>query len=174
MSGATPNATAIPTASKPMRPELRPESSRAAAERRAAEILGNLSVAEESTDRFYVNPAHVPDGWSYEWKRRTLLGQSDPAYDVNLSRTGWEPVPLSRHPEEMPIGWKGETIERDGMILMQRPRIITEQFENSERRKAREQMRDKEAQLRSTPEGQMPRDRPKIDKSYEPMQVPSD
>lgn len=166
------------TASRPpLRQEIRPESSRAAAERRAAEILGNMSVAEEGIDRFYIDPNRIPDGWSYEWKRRTLLNMPDPSYDVNLSRTGWEPVPLARHPEEMPIGWKGETIERDGMILMQRPKMITEQFENIEKRKARDQVRHKEAQLASAPDGQFGRDhqqvRPKIGKSHEPMAVPS-
>lgn len=160
----------------PMRPDMRDESPRAAAERRAAEILGSLSPADEGEDKFRIPLSHIPDGWSYEFKRHTVYNKPDPAYDINLARTGWTPVPLSRHPNEMPPGWAGSTIERDGMILMERPRVVTEQFENIERRKARDQVRAKEAQLGAAPEGQFGRDhaeiRPKLGKSFSPIKVP--
>lgn len=163
-----------------MRPAMRDDDPRAAAKRRAAEILGHIGDMDEGVDEFYFSPDQVPDGWTYEWKRRTVMGQEDPAYQVALARTGWEPVPARRHPEMMPAGWKGDTIERKGMVLMQRPREITERIEELDRRKARNQVKAKEQQLAAAPPGTMekefsdPRTRPTIKKSFEAMPVPRD
>lgn len=163
-----------------MRPAMRDDDPRAAAKRRAAEILGHLGDMDEGVDEFYFSPDQVPDGWTYEWKRRTIMGQEDPAYQVALARTGWEAVPARRHPEMMPANWKGDTIERKGMILMQRPREITERIEELDYRKARNQVKAKEAQLAAAPPGTMqaeytnPKTKPKISKSYEAMPIPDD
>ena len=163
-----------------MRPELRDDDPRAAAKRRAAVILGHLGSMDEGIDEFYFSPDQIPDGWTYEWKRRTIMGQEDPAYQVALARTGWEAVPSRRHPEMMPAGWKGETIERKGMVLMQRPREITERIEELDLRKARNQIKAKEQQLNAAPPGTMQSEytnaktKPKISKSYEAMPIPSD
>jgi len=173
--------TALDTSSRPdMRPELRDDDPRTAAKRRAAVILGHLGSMDEGIDEFYFSPDQIPDGWTYEWKRRTIMGQEDPAYQVALARTGWEAVPSRRHPEMMPAGWKGETIERKGMVLMQRPREITERIEELDLRKARNQIKAKEQQLNAAPPGTMQSEytnaktKPKISKSYEAMPIPSD
>jgi hypothetical protein len=173
--------TALDTSSRPdMRPELRDDDPRAAAKRRAAVILGHLGSMDEGIDEFYFSPDQIPDGWTYEWKRRTIMGQEDPAYQVALARTGWEAVPSRRHPEMMPAGWKGETIERKGMVLMQRPREITERIEELDLRKARNQIKAKEQQLNAAPPGTMEREfsdartRPSIKKSFEAMPIPKD
>jgi hypothetical protein len=161
-----------------MRPAMREEDPRAAASRRAAEIMQHLGGLDEGTDDFYVDPSKIPDGWSYEWKRKTIYNQEDPAYQVQLARTGWEAVPVSRHPEMMPANGNHHTIERKGMQLMMRPKVITEQFRNIDQRNAKEQVKYKEAQLGAAPEGQFGRDhaqvKPKISKGYEPMPVPKD
>lgn len=161
-----------------MRNAMREESPAERAKRRAAEIRGHLGGMDEGTDEFYIDPHVIPDGWSYEWKRRLLLGAEDPSHNVALYRMGWEPVPASRHPEMMPRGWAGETIERKGMILMERPLELVEEARNHELRKARNQVRDKEAQLAGTPEGTLTRDhaqaKPSIKKGYEPIPIPKD
>lgn len=159
-----------------IRAERREESPRARAERRAAEIRKhNEGQSFGEADRFYIDPHMVPDGWSYEWKRKTIWGKEDPAHDVELARLGWEPVPASRHPEFMPAGnW--QTIERDGMILMERPKVLTDEAHAKNLKVARAQVRAKEAQLSHAPEGTLPRDedartRPQIKKSYEAMPI---
>jgi len=161
-----------------MRAEMREESPAERAKRRAAEIRGHLNGIDEGTDEFYIDPSMIPDGWSYEWKRRLLLGAEDPSHNVALYRMGWEPVPLTRHPEMMPRDWKGETIERKGMILMERPLELVEEARAIERRKAVNQVRDKEAQIAGTPDGTLTRDhaqaRPSIKKGYEPIPIPKD
>jgi len=164
-----------PASERPsMRPSMREEDPRVAAARRAAEIRGHLGNTEDSMDKFRTPPA--PPGWEYEWKRRLLLGQEDPSYQVALARMGWEPVPTYRHPEMMPLQGNHPTIERDGMILMQRPGVISDEARAAELSRARNQVRVKEQQLNATPDGTLTRDhpsaRPQIKKGYEPIAVP--
>ena len=156
---------------------MREEDPRAAAARRAAEIRANQSPDDDGVDEFKLPPA--PDGWTYEWKTKSVMGAINHAHLTELRRQGWEEVPTQRHPEEMPVGGKDPIIERKGMILMQRPTVIVEESRRSQLIKARSQVKFKEEQLNGTPEGGLGhRDhaqvRPKISKGYEPMQVPKD
>jgi hypothetical protein len=164
------------------RPSFRPETAksedpRTRAAQRAAELRNHLGNLDEGPDEFYFDANLIPDGWSYEWKRQRVLGAEDAAYSVALRRTGWEPVPASRHPEMMPTGATGY-IERKGMILMERPKEITDEMRAIDYRNARNQVRTKEQQLAAAPDGQFGRDhaqvKPKISKGYEPMAIPSD
>jgi hypothetical protein len=160
-----------------VRPELRDDPV-ARAKARARQIRENLgdNGLDDGDDRFRINPHEIPEGWTYEWKRKYVLGQADPSYEVELVRKGWEPVPLSRHPHMMPAGMKMETIERDGMILMERPKELTDEARDVELRRAKSQVRQKEQQLAATPDGTMTRDhpqaRPNVRKGYEPMPIP--
>ena len=180
LKGTVMSEPSVPTVERPpLRPEMR-DDPLARARARAAQIRENLGGAglDEGDDRFRVRQDTVPEGWMYEWKRRTVFNQPDPAYEVELSRKGWEPVPASRHPEMMPVGKNYNTIERDGMILMERPRELTDEARDVELRKARAQVRQKEQQLSTAPDGTMTRDhakvRPNISKGYEPIPVPND
>ena len=166
------------------RPSMRPEtatveeSPRERAARRAAELRGHTSGHDDDgTDEYYLEKGIIPDGWSYEWKTRTILGAEDPAHQVHLARKGWEIVPASRHPELMPMGYKGVEITRKGMVLMERPMEITQEAQQAELRKARMQMRDKEAQLTKASSGEFDRTNKgdplvKINKKYEAMPIP--
>ena len=171
-------ADPIGEAREDMRAGKREEDPRARAERRAAEIRQHLKGdTSEGADRFYVDPHIIPDGWSYEWKRKTIWGKEDPAHEVELARQGWEAVPASRHPQMMPKGnW--QTIERDGMILMERPKVLTDDIHKDNLRKARLQVKAKEAQLNQAPEGTFDRDDPRvkasIKKSFEAMPISDD
>lgn len=161
-----------------MRPETTEESPRERAARRAAELRGHdNSVGDDGSDEFFIEPGIIPDGWSYEWKTRTILGAEDPAHQVALARKGWEVVPAKRHPELMPMGYTGAEITRKGMVLMERPLEITEEARQMEIRKARIQMRDKEAQLTQAKGGEFERSNKgdplvKIGKKFEAMPIP--
>tara|TARA_R110000868_G_scaffold87298_8_gene244319 strand:- start:1257 stop:1814 length:558 start_codon:yes stop_codon:yes gene_type:complete len=161
-----------------MREELRSESSQDRAARRAAELRGHLGEMDEGTDKFYVPPDIIPDGWTYEWKRMTIYNQADPSHQVQLARMGWEAVPTSRHPEMMPMSGDHPYIARDGMILMERPTEIVNEARAASLREARMQVRHKEEQIAGTPDGTMTRDharvKPKISKGYEPIPIPGD
>lgn len=169
------------TARPPMRPdEATGEDPRARAARRAAEIRESLNGSlDDGTDKFYIPPEEIPDGWTYEWKRKTVMGQEDHTYQTALLRKGWEPVPASRHPDRMPIGHAG-SIEIDGLILMERPTELTDEARKIELRTARQQVRTKEEQLNNPPSpGQFERANKdnslvKIRKSHEPMPIPKE
>jgi len=175
---AVPEAPVAAPERPAMRPTMREEDPRARAARRAAELRGHLGDLDEGTDEFYIDPDSVPDGWSYEWKRKTVFGAEDPAYSVAVARRGWEAVPADRHPEMMPRGMTAATIERKGMVLMERPKEITNEVRDNDKRAARRAIQAKEEQLRNAPQGQFERDhpqvRPRLNKSYEPMPVPDD
>jgi hypothetical protein len=172
-------------AKPPLRPEIRVElrdiSPLAAAEARAKEIMDHVGADgfAEAPDKFNIPPGKIPDGWTYEWKMRTVLEKEYPAYQVSLANTGWTPVPMDRHPELMPKGYKGKTVEMDGLILMERPKSITEMVSKRDLRRARDQVRFKEEQLGAAPPGQFERANKdnslvKVRKSYEPMAIPSE
>ena len=147
--------------------------SKARAERRLAEIRGNMPDGGEYRDKFWA--PSPPDGWDYQWKRRTIYGQEDPAYQVELTRNGWEAVPLDRHPAMMPQGWKGKTIEVEGMVLMERPKVLTDEARDRERRAARESVLTKEKQLSNSREGDLGRREVQaFSKTREPIPVPDD
>lgn len=164
------------------RGEVREDDPRARAAKRAAEIRNHLGGLDDGTDEFYVDPSIIPTGWTYEWKRRTVYNQEDPAYQVHLTRMGWEPVPVDRdnnHRAMMPANWAGKTIERKGCVLMERPKEITDEALAIRNRRARMQVRSKEEQLAAAPSGQFERsnkDAPlvKVKKSYEAMPIPEE
>lgn len=163
-----------------MRPEMRADDPRARAAARTAQLreAGALSV-EGGENKFYVDMSDVPDGWTYEWKTKSVLGKEDPAYQVGLARTGWEPVPADRHPHMMPQG-KYSTIERDGMVLMERPKEISDAMRKKDLDEARRRVQIKEEQLNSAPAGQFQRNKSdgtnlaKVSKHYEPMPIPNE
>lgn len=169
-------------AAAPERPPMRPamhESSSDRAARRAEEIRGHIGSMDEGVDEFYIPQDAIPDGWTYEWKRKSVMGQEDAPYLVSLRRLGWDPVPAARHPDMMPMNSPAETIERKGMILMERPAEITEEVKRLELRRARAQMQQKQAQLGEAPAGQFERTNKgdslaNIKKSYSPIVIPDE
>ena len=174
-------SAAVPTAGRPpLREAVRPDDPRARAAKRAAEVRGHLGGdMDEGTDDFYIDSRIIPDGWTYEWKRQTVLGAEDPAYDVAQRRKGWEPVDASRHPELMPTNFKDSAITRKGMILMERPKELTDEARAIEKNKARRQVRQKEEQLAAAKSNEFDRNNKdsslvKISKTYEAMPVPTE
>jgi len=180
----TPNRTNVPHAPLPgaAGPVSKGQAAaaddpRARAAHRAAELRDHLGGMEESTDKFYIDPRSIPDGWSYEWKAFEILGKQNPSYQVSLAHRGWEAVPRSRHPEMMPESDQGETITRDGQILMERPKEITDEVKTMDNRRARDQVRAKEAQLGAAPDGQFERrnkdqSMASVKKNFESIPIP--
>lgn len=159
-------------------PAPREEDPRTRAARRALELREHMGGSmDDGVDKFYIDPAIIPDGWSYEWKTFTVLGKENPGYQVSLAHKGWEAVPRTRHPELMPDTHRGNTIEREGMILMERPLEITNEVKALELKKARAQVRGKEEQLGMAPPGQFDRANKdaslvSVKKSYETIKIP--
>lgn len=148
-------------------------SSLARAEARLREIRESLPEGGALRDKFWAPQA--PAGWTYEWKVRTVMNEEQSSYIVELSRNGWEAVPLNRYPDMMPAGWKGETIEVEGLVLMERPSVLTEEDRAAEVRAAREAVATKEAQLRDGRAGDLgKREVQRFSKSRSPIAIPGD
>lgn len=127
-------------------------------------------------DKFAIPLEEIPEGSSYEWKRKTVYGAGDPSYDVMMREQGWLPVDVSRHPDFMPPNWSG-AIERDGLVLMERPIELTREAQDEERLSARLAVRTKEEQLGIAGNGQFDRRNgsqslAKVNKTIEPMEIP--
>lgn len=140
------------------------------ASERMKEIRSTLPDNEDDVDKFHIDPSLVPPGWSYEYKRKLLVGQEDPSYMNSLYRNGWEEVAQSRHPNIL--------VEQGGMVLMERPKELTDERQAANTRLARNAMRAKEEQLGMAPSGTLPRDTPNaraashIRRTYEPGPIP--
>lgn len=162
-----------------LRPTMREEDPRTKAARRAEELRGHLGDLDEGTDRFYVDPYSIPDGWTYNWKRFSTYEQQDTANQIKVKRDGWTIVPAGRHPDMMPQGTDpNDMIMRDGLVLMECPTEIVNERHAIDLKRARQQVAFKEQQLAGAPEGTMTRDhakvRPQIKKSYSAMPVPDE
>ena len=145
--------------------------SKARAEARIRAIRGNPDLAHGTErDKYWAPPP--PDGWDYQWKLKSVMNQDDVERIRQNEMNGWEPVPLTRHPELMPKGWKGETIEVGGLVLMERPMMFTQEAREQERRAAREAVLMKEAQMREGRGGDLgPRQVNRFSKTHQSIPV---
>ena len=92
--------------------------------------------AASGVDQFHIPAGVIPPGWSWEWKNESVLGEPNPAYQAELAQVGWEPVLAESYPGVfMPKEAKG-AIRRKGMILMERPEVLTIEARREEKRKA--------------------------------------
>lgn len=141
--------------------------------------------AEDTPDRFRV-PAHlIPEGMILQWVTDSVFGQPVPQHRAAFEKKGWTPV----HQEDfdgafdgrfMPKGRPGEIIQ-DGMVLMIRPKELSDRADYANRRKALEQVALKEKSLLSGDVGvtldgthQSAVNSNRISKSFERIEVPTD
>lgn len=109
----------------------------------------NFELPEEDTNnRLHVPDEHIPDGMDYLWCTDSILGQPQPQWRANRERMGWRPVPAQRHDGMfMPKGYVGE-INVDGTVLMERPLEYSIRHRQADIRRANDQVRNKELQIR--------------------------
>ena len=151
-----------------------PEQSKARAEARIRQIRGNPDlVGGGERDKYWAPPP--PDGFDYQWKLKSVMNQDDIDRIRQNELNGWEAVPLSRHPELMPRGWRGQTIEVGGLVLMERPKIFTDEAREEERRAARDAVITKEQQMREVRAGDLGRrEVNRFSKTRAPIDVPTE
>ena len=146
---------------------------RRAFSRKTGDAIGWEKQLYDGPLRFYNSLGLYGTGW-IEWKAKFVVNEERPAYMTSMERAGWEPVPAERHPQFMPAGQAKGAIERKGMILMERPKELTDRAKARELRKARGQVQAKEAQLNDAPQGQFERKGGKVSKSYEAIPIPTE
>lgn len=110
-------------------------------QRSAQRVPQRPLVIRTGSNRFEFDRDVIPEGQTYEWKRKSMFGQEDVENMINLDQNGWSPVPAHRHPELM--GRRavvGGEIVRGGLLLMERPQEITEEARELDTFAARSQV----------------------------------
>lgn len=116
---------------------------------------------------FYIDPASIPPGMDYNWKRLTFAGQEDKEHQIGLAENGWIPVPAKRHPDKAGRDADPDSaIIRGGQILMERPSELTREARDEHTAQSREQIRNQFLRLGQTERG-MPRTKPKAKRTFE-------
>jgi hypothetical protein len=145
------------------------------------EIADLVDAVLQEDDPYRIPPELIPEGYSVEWKRLTVMGARAPnqtTYELNLAKTRWEAVNVDTHPsfkKLLPPGYTGQTVEKEGLILMIRPTAISEKVREIQKARADNQLQQKLAQLGATESGEAPRKVLGVKRSYEPnVEVPND
>lgn len=147
----------IEAATASVRPPLPGSDSAREAAEYARKVLDSYGNAIDETDEFYVDPAKIPDGWTYQWKAYEIAGKPNPYHMVAQQRHGWRAVDASRHPEIMPENFTGPIIKK-GLMLMELPTVLVERAKAKLEAESRGTLRDAEAQLHETPAYTAPRE----------------
>lgn len=105
----------------------------------------------------------IPEGFSLEWKRESVLGEKDEAYALELRENHWTPV----SPE---LAKKLGVLPRHGgLALMQRPTYLTDEARADDKQRSREAIYGREAEARATAHGAFePHDGNRISKRFAP------
>lgn len=129
-----------------------------------------LTRARKRTDdRFFIDRKIIPPGMDYNWKRESCFGQSDPYHMNALKENHWRPVPDDRHP--------GMITKQAGMVLMERPRYLSDEAKQEDLREALDQVQGVKNALGETPGGTFSRDHPsaknatRITREYTPLVI---
>lgn len=97
---------------------------------RNGKIVRRTSVTDDG-NKYHVPEEiiaqHLEEGYTLEWKRVENVGKEDRQYIAQTARGGWEPVPAERWPGQfLPDGATGAIVV-DGLMLMERPKVLTDE-----------------------------------------------
>jgi hypothetical protein len=84
-------------------------------------------------DKFAISPDQIPEGWSYQWIAETVLNAPQTSMIVGFQQNGWTEVPADRHPS-IPV-------RQDGLVLVERPKALTDEARGEEIQAAKDQIR---------------------------------
>lgn len=101
-----------------------------------------------------VDPFAIPEdlqdpNWDMMWARVSVVGQEDISSQVNRQEQGWRFVPADRPGFDgrfMPKGYKGQ-IFKDGLALMERPMVLTEEAKREANQAVQDQSRAQREQF---------------------------
>lgn len=120
---------------------------------RAAPNWHNYDASEEETpDKLKISPHLIPAGMSAQWVTDSVYGQGVPQHRAEFERKGWTPVHQDDFDGQfngmfMPKDKPGE-INVEGLVLMMRPKELTERARKVDKQRAYDQVRIKENAMR--------------------------
>jgi hypothetical protein len=108
--------------------------------------------APDTPDRLYIAQELIPDGMSAQWVTSSVLGQDVPQHRSQFESRGWTPV----HHDDFEGQFNGKFMQKDapgeitvdGLVLMMRPKQMTDRAHHRNKVKALEQVAIKEQALR--------------------------
>jgi hypothetical protein len=107
---------------------------------RNGKIVRRSSVTDDGNKYFVpeeIVAAHLEEGFTLEWKRVEVLGKTQDSYIAQTARGGWEPVMAERWPGRfLPEGQTGAIVV-DGLMLMERPQVLTDEAIREDKANAR-------------------------------------
>jgi len=139
---------------------------------RVRQLKGNQSI----------NPFDIPEeltakypGLSFQWNNYEIFGRPADSREVSFQqRQGWRACPHSMFPGYYaPVGEPG-FITTQGMILMERPKHLTEEARREEVDRALYNARANQQRAAETPPGQAPRLRPQFSSQTVSLEIPDD
>jgi len=106
--------------------------------------------AEDTPDKLRINPELIPDGISLQWVASSVYGQDIAQHRSGFESKGWTPVHQDDFDGQfdgmyMARGAQGE-INNGGLVLMARPKEITDAAKRRDRASAMEQVSIKETE----------------------------
>jgi hypothetical protein len=149
-------------------------------DQRVKEWRPRRTIADiEEDGRYYIDPATIPEGMSYEWKSLTAMGEELREHQIRLARDGaWDAVPASRHPEIMgkylEVNNPNQAIIIGGQILMERPASYTVAAQAENDRRAVERVKNHFQSLGLSDGSGPPKMKPSIKRDYSVQAVPDD
>lgn len=128
--------------------ERKPASSGPAVARKAislGDFAGIKREVDEAKDLLYVPKELIPDGITLEWKRSTVLNKPDKKHAAEVWRAGWRYLPSNSagFAEHFASFVTGDIFEYEGLVLMYRPKSMSDAAKAEEGRKAGAAVKDK-------------------------------
>lgn len=108
-------------------------------------------------DELFVDPSEIPDGFSVEWKRASIYGKEDNEHLIGLEKDGWEPASPKDFPSRVGKNYKGTSVRHKDLILMIRPKELTQEALYEDRVNATRQVKTKLEEIGLSKPGEMQR-----------------
>ncbi len=144
---------------------------------RASEKKKTRRSKLDYVDELYIDPREVPDGYSVEWKRFSIHGKIDDEHHLGLEMDGWEYAQPKDFPSRCGKNHKGEVVKHKDLVLMIRPKELSEEARQEDRKNAQSQVKTKLQEIGLSGQGEAPRvdgyGRPmaKVNVSYDKISV---
>jgi hypothetical protein len=90
-------------------------------------------LGDRNIDKYAIPKDEMPAGWSYQWIAETVLNEPQTGAMMDFRQKQWSNVPQERHPT-IPV-------RQGGLVLVERPIVLTEEARQEELQEARDQVR---------------------------------
>ena len=132
------------------------------------DFAGIKREVDEAKDFLHVPKELVPDGIAIEWKRKSVLNKDDKKHTSEVWRAGWRFLPSNSDgfADYFTYFIAGDIFEYEGLVLMYRPKTMSDSAKKEEARKAGALVQDKFEEMGMSVNKDMPRTM-KVERGFE-------